>query len=191
MAINGNTAAVLGRSLTTLRDVVDRTLSEVRLAAGNQQRERVSVTAFLDDIATTAMLHSEYRNIRLTIAPGDSAWTVEGDPQLLTSAVMNLLHNAFKYTRPGGDVVLRARADGDRLVIEVEDECGGLPDTKEDIFRPFGERRGRDRSGLGLGLSIARQAIRVHGGDIRVRNMPGQGCVFAIDLPLADAVIAP
>jgi signal transduction histidine kinase len=52
-----------------------------------------------------------------------------------------------------------------------------------DLFQPFGERRGKDRTGLGLGLSIARKAIRAHGGNIELRNMPGVGCVFIIQIP--------
>ena len=166
---------VLGRSLTSMRDVVDPVLVEVRLAAGNLRRERLGVTAFLDDIAATGVLHSESRGVRFTVASVDPALSMDGDPQLLTSAVMNLLHNAFKYTRDGGAVVLSAHARGDRLLVEIEDECGGIPETKSDLFQPFGERRGRDRSGLGLGLSIARKAVRAHGGDIHVRNIPGRG----------------
>ena len=192
VAINGNTGAVLGRNLTSLRDLVDRTLSEVRLAAGKQQRERLEVTAFVDEITATGVLHSEYRGIRFTVTPVDPALAVDADPQLLTSAVMNLLHNAFKYTPVGGGVILRAHAHGERLLVEVEDECGGIPDSEKDLFQSFGERRGRDRSGLGLGLSIARQAVRAHGGDIHIRNVPGHGCVFVIDLPLAvDDVSVP
>jgi signal transduction histidine kinase len=57
--------------------------------------------------------------------------------------------------------------------------------SKQQLFQAFGDRRGADRSGLGLGLSIARQAVRAHGGDIHIRNKPGAGCVFAIDLPLS------
>src|SRR5207248_6521371 len=64
VAINGSTGAVLGRSLTGLRDVVDRTLSEVRLAAGRQLRERLPVITLLDEIAAAGLLHAEYRNIR-------------------------------------------------------------------------------------------------------------------------------
>lgn len=109
--------------------------------------------------------------------------TVDADQQLLTSAVMNPLHNAFKNTPAGGAVVLRAHAQGQRLVVEIEDECGGIPERKGDLFQPFGNRRGSDRSGLGL--SIARTAVRAHGGDILVRNMPGKGCVFMIEVPLA------
>ena len=185
VAINGNTGAVLGRSLTSLRDLVDRTLSEVRLATGKQRCERLSVTTFVDEIAATGVLHSEYRGIRFTVVPVDPALAVDGDPQLLTSAVMNLLHNAFKNTPAGGTVILRAHARGERLLVEIQDECGGIPESKGDLFQPFGERRGADRSGLGLGLSIARQAVRAHSGDIHIRNRPGVGCVFTIDVPLA------
>ena len=190
LAINGSTGTVLGRSLTSLRDLVDRTLSQVRVAAGNPRRERLNVTAFLDDIASTGVLHSQERGIRFSVSTPDPSLTVDGDPQLLTSAVMNLLHNAFKYTPSGGTVLLRAHAHGDRLLVEIEDECGGIQGPiQDDLFQPFGERRGRDRTGLGLGLSMARQAVRAHGGDIHVRNLPGRGCVFGIELPLAADVV--
>ena len=185
VAINGSTGAVLGRSLTGLRDLVDRTLSEVRLAAGTQRRERLRMTEFVDEIAATGVLHSEYRGVRFIVVPVDPGLAVDADPQLLTSAVMNLLHNAFKNTRAGGTVILRAHAQGERLLVDIQDECGGIPESKGDLFQPFGERHGGDRSGLGLGLSIARQAVRAHGGDIRIRNMSGEGCVFTIEMPLA------
>jgi Histidine kinase-, DNA gyrase B-, and HSP90-like ATPase len=115
----------------------------------------------------------------------DPALSIDADPQLLTSAVMNLLHNAFKNALSGGHVVLRARGEHATLHIEIEDECGGIPQSKGDLLQVFGDRRGSDRSGLGLGLSIARKAVRAHGGEIRIRNMPGKGCVFTIEVPLA------
>lgn len=181
---------MLGRSLMGLRDLVDSTLSEIRMAAHQQRRERVPVAPFLTDIAAAGRLHAESRQLQLVIEPGDSAWTVTADPQLLASAVTNLLNNAFKFTAAGGHVVLRARVnEGERLLIDVEDECGGIPASVGDPFQPFGERRGGDRSGLGLGLSIARKAVRAHGGDIHIRNVPGKGCVFTIDLPLARAEV--
>jgi signal transduction histidine kinase len=185
VAISGNTGAVLGRSLTGLRDIIDRSLSEVRLAAGKQRRERLSVTALVDELAATGVLHSEYRGVHFTVEPVDPGLAVDGDAQLLTSAVMNLLHNAFKNTPAGGAVILRVHARGDRLLVEIQDQCGGIPESKVDLFQAFGDRRGTDCSGLGLGLSIARQAVRSHGGDIHTRNRPGQGCIFTIDVPLA------
>ena len=185
VAINGSTGAVLGRSLLRLGHVVDSTLAEVRLATGKQYRERMPVHAFLEQLSPAARLHAEYRELQFTVEPIDAGWMVDVDPQLLTSAVMNLLQNAFKCTREGSRVVLRALRAGTRVLIEIEDECGGISQTTSDPFQPFGERRGRDRTGLGLGLSIARTAVRAHGGDIHIRNMPGVGCVFVIDLPLA------
>jgi len=187
VAVNGSTGAILGQSLMSLREVIDRTLSEVRLEAGKQRRTRVPVVTFIDEIAASGLLHSEYRHIQFSVEPVDPALSIDADPQLLMSAVMNLLHNAFKNTPPGGNVVLRARAEQGRLLIETQDECGGIPPSKGDLFQVFGDRRGSDRSGLGLGLSIARKAVRAHGGEIRIRNMPGNGCVFIIDVPLAAA----
>ncbi|HEX7282441.1 MAG TPA: HAMP domain-containing sensor histidine kinase [Vicinamibacterales bacterium] len=190
VAINGNTGAVLGRSLMGLRDLVDSTLSEIRLAANQQRRERVAVTPFLNDIAAAGRLHAESRGLHLVLEPGESTWAVRADQQVLASAVTNLLNNAFKFTPAGGRVALRASLNEDsRLLIEVEDECGGIPASVGDPFQPFGERRGRDRTGLGLGLSIARKAVRAHGGDIHIRNAPGKGCVFTIDLPLATDTV--
>jgi signal transduction histidine kinase len=185
VSINGSTGAVLGRSLMGLTEVIDRTLSEVRLEAGKQRRTRLPVAAFIDQIAATGALLAEYRHVQLTVEPVDPGLSVDADPQLLTSAVMNLLHNAFKNTPTGGRVILRARAEDQQLLVEIEDECGGIPQASGDLFQAFGDRRGADRTGLGLGLSIARKAVRAHGGEIRVRNMPGTGCVFIIEVPLA------
>ena len=188
VGVNGNTGAVLGRSLTGLRDLVDSTLSDIRTAASHQRPELVSVSAFLNDIAAAAELQAEYNGLQFTREPIDPELSVNVDRQLLASAVTNLLSNAFKYTPAGGRVILRARAMDQRVIIEVEDACGGLIDDRSDVFKPFGERRGKDRTGLGLGLSIARKAVRAQGGDIEVRNIPGHGCTFVIQVPSAKGV---
>jgi signal transduction histidine kinase len=177
---------VLGRSLMDLSAFVESMLSDIRLNAKSQPRERMTVASFVDDIAANARLHADYRGLDFAVEPGPPDLALTADPQLLASAVTNLLHNAFKYTRPGGHVILRVHTGDMRLLIEVEDECGGLPAGRGDLFRPFGQRRGSDRSGLGLGLSIARKAVSAHGGEIVTRNMPGKGCVFVIDIPLAS-----
>jgi signal transduction histidine kinase len=185
VSVNGSTGTVLGRSLIGLRDLVNTTLADVRMAANQHRRERLPVTSFLNDIAIAGSLHADDRGQRFAIDPIDPALAFDVDPQLLTSAVTNVLNNAFKYTPSGGGVVLRARKAGARVLIEIEDECGGIPENKADLFEAFGERHGMDRTGLGLGLAIARRAVRAHGGDIHVDNMPGKGCVFRIEVPLA------
>lgn len=183
VAVNGSTGAVLGRSLLGLRDVVDSTLADIRMAALPEHRETLHLAAFLGDLAVAAALHAEYRGLTFTLAAIDPALAVTADPHLLASAVTNLLNNAFKFTREGGHVVLDASECDGRVCIRVEDECGGIPAGNADPFHPFTDRRGKDRSGLGLGLSIARKAVRAHGGDISITNQPGRGCVFIIELP--------
>jgi signal transduction histidine kinase len=190
VAINGSTGAVLGRSLMGLRDFIDSTLSDVRMAANHQRRERVTVVSLLNDLATASGLHAEYRGLKFAVESVDPALAINADPQLLASAVSNLLNNAFKYTPAGGHVALRAYEKDGRLRIEVEDECGGMPETKGDPFQAFGDRRGVDRTGLGLGLAIARKAVKAHGGDIEHLNVAGHGCTFIIDVPLAGETVA-
>lgn len=182
---SGSTGAVLGRSLIDIRDLVDSIVSEVRLAATTQRHERVSLLVFVDEVATAANLHAEYREIQLAVEPVDPTLAIAVDPPLLASALMNLLHNAFKYTHANGRVTIRVRAENGRVSIEVEDECGGLGQEGKNLFRSFGERRGTDQSGLGLGLAISRKAVTANGGEVRARDLPGKGCIFTIDLPLA------
>jgi signal transduction histidine kinase len=186
VSVNGNTGAVLGRTLLSLRDFVDSTLSDVRLKVDLQRRQRVDIATFLNDVVAASALQAEYRGCRFIAQPAAADLMTDVDPQLLASAVTNLLNNAFKYSPEGGTVTLSATAQATTLVIAVDDECGGIPPAVGDPFQPFGERRGKDRTGLGLGLSIARKAVRAHGGDIHIVNRPGVGCTFSIEIPVAE-----
>jgi signal transduction histidine kinase len=175
--------ALLGRSLMNLSTVVDRTLADVRLAAGVERREPLPLAAFLQEVADTGKLHGNTRGVELRLE-SDATGTIDADPQLLMSAVMNLVQNALKFTPPGGRVLVAATTTPSRFVLSVEDQCGGIPESAGELFRSFDDRRGTDRTGMGLGLAIARKVVRFHGGDIRVQNRPGTGCVFTIDMPL-------
>jgi signal transduction histidine kinase len=182
VGIGGSTGAVLGRSLMGLREIIDRSLAEVRVGSGKTHIARVELAGFIEEMEVAAMLESRERDLQLTVAPAPYGVVVRADRQLLASAVGNVLSNAFKFTRRGGHVAMRTIVAAERVSIEVEDECGGLPAGRaEELFRPF-EQRSRDRSGLGLGLAIARQAIGACGGSIYVRDLPGKGCVFGIEL---------
>lgn len=186
VAINGSTGAVLGRSLIGLQALVESSLTEIRVAAREQRRDLLNVTELLNEVALAAALRADLHAQTFVLEPGDPSWRVLADAQLLSSAVSNLLNNAFKFTAKGGRVTLRARKSAlGRLQNEVEDQCGGIPEADGDPFQAFGKQRGSDRTGLGLGLSIARKAVRAHGGDIHIRNMPGAGCIFTVELPLA------
>jgi len=186
VGVSGSTIGVLERSLSTLRSLVDRSVTEVRLASGLYLRERIRLSELIDEIEADAVMEAMNRELQFTVEPGDRALQVDVDRQLLASAVSNLLQNAFKFTPPRGQVWLRTRSTGDRVRIEIEDQGGGLAPEYEAIWRPF-EQRGTDRTGLGLGLTISREAVEANGGQLSVRNMPGTGCIFVIDLPLAVA----
>lgn len=186
VGIAGSTGAVLGRSLRDLSDMIDNTLAEVRLTATAPRHYRVSLRVLVEEIAVAARLHAEYRGIRLVVEAIDPALDIAVDPQLLGSALTNLLQNAFKNTQAKGQVTIRGQTERGRVLIEVEDECGGVLQDADDLFRAFGDRKGSDRSGLGLGLSISKKAVTANGGEIRNRNLPGKGCVFTIDLPQAS-----
>jgi signal transduction histidine kinase len=187
VALNGSTSAVLDRSLIGLRDLIDRALADVRLAAGvPPQLDLVAVDRFIAEVQVAASLEAKSRGCKFTVFPVEPGLAIRGDKAMLYSAVSNLLQNAFKFTRPGGHVSLKAYAKGDRVLIAVEDQCGGLPEGKaEAIFLAF-EQHHVNRSGLGLGLSIARRAVEASGGKLSVRDVPGVGCVFTVDLPRQD-----
>jgi signal transduction histidine kinase len=186
VGIRGSTGDVLGRSLTGLRSLVDRSLTEVRLTAGITRPERIAVAAFVDDLEASALLGAKARGVELTVCEVEPGLVVEADRQILASVISNLLLNAFKYTRRHSHVWLRVHATADRVMFDVEDQCGGLPPGKADqLFEPF-EQQHQDRTGLGLGLTICARGVTSLGGAIGVRNQ-NQGCVFTVDLPRVRA----
>jgi signal transduction histidine kinase len=187
VAIGGSTGAIVERSLAAMRDLLDTTISEVRLAAGNQEPKRISLARFMREMETAASLQAAQRemNVTFSAAPGDVM--ILADPQLLASALFNIIQNAFKYSVPHGHVAVRTVRNDEVVSLEVEDECGGLPEgNSEALFTPFGPRRGKDRTGLGLGLNISRKAVKAFGADITVRNLPGKGCIFSVVMPIAE-----
>jgi signal transduction histidine kinase len=184
VGIAGSTGAVLERSLLRLASLVERSLAHVRLEAGNLKLERVEVGRFFEEIEIAASLSARAKGIEVSVAlPNEAGLAVEADPELLSAIVVNLVQNAVKFTRPDGHVGLSVRATDDRVLLDVTDECGGLPPGKaESLFRPFAQG-GADRSGVGLGLTIARRGAEAQGGQIHVRDVPGTGCVFTVELP--------
>jgi signal transduction histidine kinase len=186
VGISGSTGALLDRSLKGLQDLCARTLVDVRLQAGiPRYRERTLVSDFFMEAQVFAAIDAKARGIELVIADVAPGLAIEIDRQILDGALANLLQNAFKFTKPSGRVSLTASKSADQVLIEVEDECGGLPPgDAEGLFRSF-EQRGVDRSGLGLGLGISRRGVEANGGTLKVRDLPGRGCVFTIQLPAA------
>jgi diguanylate cyclase (GGDEF)-like protein len=183
VGVNGTTGAMLRRSLHGMRVLIERTLAEVRLGAGIQSFERVAIAKVMEEIAVIATLQAREYGVVVSIESGALDVAVDGDRQILVAAVANLVQNACKFSPQGSRVSVSTRSTDGRVFIEVQDQCGGLPAGKaEALFLPF-ERHGANRTGLGLGLSIALKGVRAIGGQISVRDLPGRGCVFMIELP--------
>jgi signal transduction histidine kinase len=183
VGIGGSTAGLLDRSLRRLAALTDSSFAQVRLEAGTRSAQRISLREVIEEVEVAASMEASARGLELTVTPVESGVEVRADRHLLAAAVTNLLQNAFKFTRAHGHVWLRISPTDARVRIEIEDECGGLPPGMvDDLFRPF-EQKGSDRTGLGLGLSISRKSVEAEGGEIYVRELPGVGCVFTIDLP--------
>lgn len=183
VGVAGSTGGVLHRSLLGLRSLVGQSLAGVRVTQGVQTQEPILLSGFIEEIGAAATIDAHARGLRLAVLPVDDQLAITGDRQVLAAVVGNLLQNAFKFTRPHTAVTLRVRASAERVLVEIEDECGGLPGgNDDDLFRPF-EQRSTDRTGLGLGLAFSRCGAEANHGRICVRNLPERGCIFTVDLP--------
>jgi signal transduction histidine kinase len=182
--LSGATGSMLERSLTALAGLIDNSLAEVRATAGRAARsELFSAADFIAEVKYAAQLAAQVSGARLAVSSVAMDLAISGDRDLLYAAIGNLLQNAFKFTHKHTEVTLNAYAVADRILIEVKDHCGGLPaGNAEKMFLPF-TQNGDDKSGLGLGLSIARRSAESNGGTLSVCDVPGIGCIFTISLP--------
>ena len=155
VGLGGSTAAVLRRSLLALQSLVNESVSDVRLTEGTQHRDVFSISTFIGEVAAAATLQAASHNVTLRVVAEKHDAEIRGDRHHLAAALNNLLQNAFKFTRNGSTVTLKVAVTIDRILIEVQDECGGLPDGQSaELFHPF-EQRASDRTGLGLGLAYS------------------------------------
>jgi hypothetical protein len=183
VGVSGNTGAVLPRSLMGIRGLTGRSLAKVHLTQRIQNREQFLISGFINELEPAATLEAHARGLTLTVMPVEEGVVIEADRQVLAAAVKNLLQNAFTFTRPHTTVTLCVGASAERVIIEIRDECGGLPGGDvNDLFQPS-ELRRADRTSLGLGLAFSRWGVEANHGRISARNLPGKGCVFSVDLP--------
>ncbi len=180
---SGNTAQVIDRGLKRIEELIDRSLTEVRLRMDPIiHRESGYLIQLVDQIVVTAAEEAREKNQTLKLEI-DPTIIIKADQQLFYSAISNLIQNAIKFSKVGGVIKIRGKLLEKNIIVEVEDECGGLltNDTAE-LFLPF-EQQNKNKSGLGLGLTIAQKAINLNHGQIRALNLPGKGCLFTITLP--------
>ena len=179
----GSETARLAGQLAAAHSDLQRRIDNSQVRAQLAESPRYRVTALTDlvklGVANLGPIAAD-RGIEV-VQEVDESGTVAVDKPLIGSALNNLLANALKFSRPGGRVLVRARQAADNVVFEVSDSCGGMPaDLPDKLHRePSRDEVGR----AGLGLAIVRQAVAAHGGRVSVRDVPGLGCCFTIELP--------
>jgi len=187
IGLGGSTGAVLERNLKGLHDLISRSLADVRVAAGVQHRERVDVRTLVEELEAEGSMAANDHRIHFSVAEVEPDMAVDADRALLAGALMNLLTNAFKFTRPGSHVWLRTTGGKDRISFAVEDECGGLEVSDPRVLFDVWTRKSADKQGLGLGLPLVKRTVEALGGTVDVTNRPGKGCIFTVQLPRASA----
>jgi signal transduction histidine kinase len=171
-----------------LTRLVDSLLTIARADAG---QIRLSPSKFpAEDLARESaslfeVLLEENGQSLVVETTGEAA--VSGDWLLLRQALVNIVHNAIKFTPRGGLITLRIRAEEEVVVLEVEDTGPGIPPNELakvfDRFYRVEEGRSREAGGAGLGLAIARWSVELHGGTLSAFSGTGRGCTFRITLP--------
>jgi signal transduction histidine kinase len=190
--------AMMERQLAHLVRLIDDLMDVSRISRGKIELRRRDVD--LREIVQQAVELSQpvidAGRHALSCEPRDAPLIVNADATRLAQVVSNLLNNAAKYTPVGGAIALRLRREGENAVAEVADNGVGLaPDMLARVFGMFTQvdpKAENARSGLGIGLALARRLVELHGGEIVAASEGvGRGATFTVRLPLAQAAQTP
>ena len=177
--------------LTLLREQTERLtqMTKTLLEMSNLQQvarnEQLQLAPMVEEIFTDLASLAEKRSITLE-AEGDAALT--GSDALIYRLIFNLTENAVKYNRPGGSVRVSVTQELEKLLLRVSDTGCGIPEEyQRSIFQPFfrvDKSRSREYGGVGLGLSLVWEIVKLHGGTVCVENSSEAGTTVAVSLPL-------
>jgi CheY-like chemotaxis protein len=184
---------VIDRQVHVLGRLIDDLLDASRITSGKVRvkTEAVEFANVVSRAVETARPLIDARKHRLMLSlPSEPVW-LRADPTRIAQVLNNLLNNAAKFTEEGGDIALTAKREGNELVLSVRDTGVGIPpETLPHIFDLFTQAdRSLDRSqgGLGIGLTLARSIVGMHGGTVQAFSAgPNQGSEFVVRLPVVD-----
>jgi signal transduction histidine kinase len=175
-----------------MKNLVEYLLDLSRIENGTIELhpERLELEQFIADLVVIQQPEAEKKGIRLSLDTPLESLAVSADPGRINQVITNLIANAINYTLSGGSVEVKlARGEGDETgfaVIEVIDTGIGIsPEHLPHIFQPF-YQADHSTSGVGLGLSISKEIIEMHGGSIRVASQFGKGTRFSVALRLVE-----
>jgi len=166
-------------------------LSRIEQGTATLEVEEVAIAPIVAGTVERLRLFAERQGVTLTADIPAGLPAVRADTERVGQVLMNLLHNAVKFSRPGGRVVVWAAPQGEEVAVSVHDDGIGIPATEmERIFERFykvDRARARGKGGTGLGLAIARHIVEGHGGRLTAQSEEGAGSTFSFTLPRAGA----
>jgi len=172
-----------------LTRLVDSLLTLSRADAGHIQMQQtdISLLGLAQEASSLVEVLAEEKQQRILVK-GDPTLIVSGDRLILRQALVNLIDNAIKYSPAEAEILVRVAAGKDsHLIVEVVDQGPGVSQEHQsrifDRFYRVDSARSREWGGAGLGLAIARWAVEIHGGQITVQSVEGQGSTFRVALP--------
>ncbi len=182
---------IIDRQVTHMVRLIDDLLDVSRIATGKLplHRARMRLASVLDMAIATARPHLDQAGHHLTVSIPDESIAIDGDESRLAQVFANLLHNACKYTEPGGEIALTVTVQGDEVAISIRDNGIGIPpEFLPRLFEKFSQvapALDRSQGGLGLGLALVRGIVRRHDGRVEARSEgPGLGSEFVVVLPM-------
>jgi two-component system phosphate regulon sensor histidine kinase PhoR len=189
----GIMAAEAGRMRRLIEDLLS--LTRIELNEQVPPTESVALEPVLRQATAALAPLAAQDGIRVTVGDGSGLPAVTGDHDELVQLFQNLVHNAIKYGRPGGEVAISFGQDRDDVFVAVKDDGEGipreaLPRLTERFYR-VDVKRSRERGGTGLGLAIVKHILSRHGGRLTIDSRVGEGSIFTIFLPVSRPVPAP
>jgi PAS domain S-box-containing protein len=189
---------VIRRQAEHLGMLLDDLLDVARITGGHieLEREAVDLAVAIEQAVETERHRVEGKRQHVALSLGGEPITVIGDPVRLHQIFGNLLNNAWKYTPPGGSIGIMLGVEGDEAIVKIKDSGVGIPaDKLESIFELFTQANptlARTEGGLGIGLTLVKQLVKLHGGTVEARSEgPGQGAELHVRLPIARTTLAP
>lgn len=182
---------IIERQVGRLQHLVDDLLDIARMTADkiHLRQEHVGIAAIVERGVETARPLIDQRKHELTVSLLPQPIWLYADADRLEQVMVNLLHNAAKYTAEGGHIGLIVDREGDECVVRVTDTGFGIsPDLLPrvfDLFTQGAQSAGHSQGGLGIGLSLVRQLVGLHAGTVEAFSVLGQGSEFVVRLPIA------
>jgi signal transduction histidine kinase len=196
--VSADALTVMERQLRQLVRLIDDLLDVARITRGklDMRKRPVPLRTVLEDAIAAVRPAIESAGQQLEVDLQDAGQDLDADPERLTQVFANLLNNACKYSPAGARVSLRARSSDGLAAVEIRDEGIGIPpDQLEQIFELFVQADTsleRARGGLGIGLTLVRQLLHMHGGSVSAHSHgSGRGSTFTVQLPLRAAAAQP